>query len=84
MEAEFRPARKAHPAILSDDVDRLAARLESYGFSVEWDDLMPEYRRFYAHDAHGNRLEFMATAKEAHDLPAPSDAELKQQPTTTN
>ncbi len=57
VEADFRPARKAHPGILVDDLDALAARLADHG--VEWDDGFPGHRRFYTHDCLGNRLEFL-------------------------
>ena len=55
VEEEFRPARKAHPAFVVDDLDALAARLGD----VEWDDALPGTRRFYARDPWGNRLEFV-------------------------
>ena len=59
VEADFRPARKAHPGILADDLDALAARLEAHGSAVEWDDGFPGHRRFYTTDCLGNRLEFL-------------------------
>ena len=55
VEADFRPARKAHPAFLVGDLDALAARIGD----VEWDDAVPGVRRFYASDPFGNRLEFV-------------------------
>lgn len=60
--SNFRPARKAHPALAVDDIDGLASRLRAHGFEVEWDDLLPGYRRFYSFDAFGNRIEFLTTA----------------------
>jgi len=65
VEAAFRPARKAHPGVLLkglDDLEGLAVRLRTAGVEVEWDDGFPGYRRFYADDPHGNRLEFLASA----------------------
>ncbi|GGS21333.1 VOC family protein [Actinokineospora fastidiosa] len=62
VEADFRPARKAHPGILVSDVDAVAARLAAAGVAVEWDDGFPGFRRFYTTDGVGNRLEFMAPA----------------------
>lgn len=59
VEAEFAPARKAHPALAVDDVDALAERLESAGVEVRWDDELAGVRRFYAGDPWGNRLEFV-------------------------
>lgn len=62
VEAEFFPARKAHPAFLVDDVDRLAERLETAGLEVVWDGSFPGYRRFHTHDPHGNRVELLGSA----------------------
>jgi catechol 2,3-dioxygenase-like lactoylglutathione lyase family enzyme len=55
----FRPARKAHPALLVDGLDALAERLVAHGVEVRWDDDFPGHRRFYADDPFGNRLEFL-------------------------
>ncbi|HEY8774532.1 MAG TPA: VOC family protein [Gaiellaceae bacterium] len=62
VEAEFEPARKAHPAFAVDDVDALAARLEAAGIEVRWDGELPGVHRFYAADPWGNRLEFLQRA----------------------
>jgi catechol 2,3-dioxygenase-like lactoylglutathione lyase family enzyme len=59
VEQDFQPARKAHPGILVDSLDGLAARLEGNGHEVTWDDNFPGHRRFYAFDKLGNRLEFL-------------------------
>ncbi len=59
VEAQFAPARKAHPALLVAGLKDLAARLEEYGLAPEWDDDFPGYDRFYAHDPFGNRIEFL-------------------------
>jgi len=58
VEEPFAPARKAHPALLVDDLDALAARLETSGHQVERGTL-PGFRRFHVSDPHGNRLEFL-------------------------
>jgi len=60
VEVAFRPARKAHPGILVDDLDGLAKRLIDHGIKVDWDGNFPGYRRFYTADAVGNRLEFLS------------------------
>lgn len=60
VEADFHPARKAHPGLLSTDLDALAARLGAAGVEVHWDENLPGYRRFHTHDPVGNRLEFLA------------------------
>ncbi len=59
VEETFRPARKAHPAVLVDDLDDLAARLSAAGQPVRWDEELPGFRRAYANDPFGNRLEFL-------------------------
>lgn len=62
VEAEFAPARKAHPAFTVEDVRALATRLEAAGVEVRWDNELPGVRRFYAGDPWGNRLEFLQKA----------------------
>jgi len=59
VEADFRPARKAHPGLLVSGLDSWAARLSSAGYPVSFDDEFPGMRRFYSADPHGNRLEFL-------------------------
>lgn len=51
--------RQAHPGTLVPDIDALAARLAERGVAVEWDTRFPGYRRFFARDPLGNRLEFL-------------------------
>ncbi|MEV8320936.1 VOC family protein [Streptomyces sp. NPDC059900] len=59
IEADFRPARKAHPGLRVRDISAYADRLTSRGTPVTWDDALPGHRRFYADDPVGNRLEFL-------------------------
>jgi catechol 2,3-dioxygenase-like lactoylglutathione lyase family enzyme len=59
VEADFRPARRAHPGLLVDDLDEIMARLADAGHSVRPDDLLPRYRRCYVDDPCGNRLELL-------------------------
>jgi catechol 2,3-dioxygenase-like lactoylglutathione lyase family enzyme len=56
----FRPAVRAHPAFLVEDLDALVARLAAAGFEVEWDDLVEGVARCYVQDPFGNRLELVA------------------------
>ena len=51
--------RHAHPGTLVADIDAFAARLAEQGVTVEWDDKFLGYRRFFARDPLGNRLEFL-------------------------
>jgi catechol 2,3-dioxygenase-like lactoylglutathione lyase family enzyme len=64
VEKEFRPARKAHPAITVADLDALAERLAGAGIDFTFDDNITGTRRFHVHDPMGNRLEFIAAAKD--------------------
>lgn len=70
VEADFRPARKGHPGVLVTDLDGLVQRLREADQEVAWDGDFPGYRRVYAHDPFGNRLEFLQPA------PAPAEATL--------
>jgi catechol 2,3-dioxygenase-like lactoylglutathione lyase family enzyme len=56
VEADFRPARKAHPGLLTDDLDGLAA---PWAPPVQWDPEFPGHRRLYVADPVGNRLELL-------------------------
>lgn len=60
VEADFSPARKAHPAFVVEDIDKVAERVDDAGFPVTWDDDFPGYRRFYTTDGNGNRVEILA------------------------
>ena len=61
VEEPFAPARKAHPALLVDDVDDLAARLAALGFEVDGTqrDSFPGHVRWHCFDGHGNRVELL-------------------------
>ncbi|WP_028643198.1 VOC family protein [Nocardioides sp. URHA0020] len=64
VEDPFVPARKAHPALLLDDVtalERMAERLQGLGFEVDWSQrgTFPGYQRFHTADVHGNRVEVL-------------------------
>lgn len=59
VEVPFAPATKAHPGILTDDLQALQTRLLDAGVEVRPDDLFPGFQRIYADDCFGNRLEFL-------------------------
>lgn len=59
VEADFEPARRAHPGLRVDDVDAVAARCDAAGHAPQWDERYPGMRRFYVHDPFGNRIEVM-------------------------
>jgi catechol 2,3-dioxygenase-like lactoylglutathione lyase family enzyme len=56
---EFRPARKAHPALLVQGLAELAARCEAHGHPVTRDEPLQGYDRVYVADPFGNRIELM-------------------------
>ena len=64
VEADFRPARKAHPGLLTADLEALAAACEAAGHPVEWDPHFPGHRRLYVADPVGNRLELLEPLSE--------------------
>lgn len=72
VDHDFKPAKKAHPAMLVRDLDKLASLCQAYGAEVEWDDRYPGVRRFYVHDPFGNRLELMQASADSQ----PSASEL--------
>jgi len=59
VEEDFSPARKAHPALLVDNLGGLIARLRSAGITIAEDEPLAGYKRVYVADPFGNRLELM-------------------------
>jgi catechol 2,3-dioxygenase-like lactoylglutathione lyase family enzyme len=59
VEAEFRPARKAHPALLVHGLDALRVRLEDAGVETNDHAQLEGFRRLYAFDPFGNRIELL-------------------------
>jgi catechol 2,3-dioxygenase-like lactoylglutathione lyase family enzyme len=59
VEADFRPARKAHPAFIVSDLATLIAALKSHGYPVVEDQPLEGYDRIYVDDPFGNRIELM-------------------------
>jgi hypothetical protein len=59
VEADFRAARKAHPAFLVANLDSLEGTLKDAGYeTTSADNELPGVRRFHTFDPFGNRLEF--------------------------
>jgi catechol 2,3-dioxygenase-like lactoylglutathione lyase family enzyme len=58
VESDFRPARKAHPALLVEGLSELAAKLRGAGYEVV-DEPMNGRPRIYVNDPFGNRLELI-------------------------
>jgi catechol 2,3-dioxygenase-like lactoylglutathione lyase family enzyme len=59
VEREFRPAKKAHPALRCLHYDVLTARIRSAGVEVREDDSIPGIRRCHVFDPFGNRIELV-------------------------
>jgi len=65
VESDFRPAKKAHPAFLAEDLDELIRRCEEAGAAVVWDEPIEGFRRAYVNDPFGNRIELMEPVEAA-------------------
>ncbi|MCX4750485.1 glyoxalase [Kitasatospora sp. NBC_01287] len=59
VEADFRPALRAHPAFEIRGLRALADRLADHGHPVTFSDEVPGQDRFHTADPFGNRLEFL-------------------------
>ncbi|HXQ52789.1 MAG TPA: VOC family protein [Stellaceae bacterium] len=59
VEAEFRPARKAHPALVVQGLAAYVARARAGGCRIVDDDPLPGWERVFLDDPFGNRLELM-------------------------
>lgn len=59
VDADFRPARKAHPALIVDDLAALVHGLIDAGCAVTDDEPLAGFHRVYVDDPFGNRLELM-------------------------
>lgn len=67
IEAEFRPAEKAHPAFEVEDLAALRERLRAAGVATWEDEPYPGRERFYVRDPFGNRLEFLGPERAGPD-----------------
>jgi catechol 2,3-dioxygenase-like lactoylglutathione lyase family enzyme len=59
VEVDFRPARKAHPALTVDGLDRLVETLAGAGVAVQAGEPLEGYSHVYVDDPFGNRIELM-------------------------
>jgi catechol 2,3-dioxygenase-like lactoylglutathione lyase family enzyme len=59
VDEPFQPWRKAHVALVADDLPGLRARLDAAGVMTRDDESTFAVRRFYAWDPFGNRLELV-------------------------
>jgi catechol 2,3-dioxygenase-like lactoylglutathione lyase family enzyme len=61
IDADFRPARKAHAALRCYDYHGLVARLRAANVQVKDDDSIPGVRRCHLFDPFGNRIELIGS-----------------------
>ena len=59
VEADFKAARKAHPAFIVSGLEALVAQLRDAGHRIVDDQPLEGYKRVYVDDPFGNRLELM-------------------------
>jgi catechol 2,3-dioxygenase-like lactoylglutathione lyase family enzyme len=59
VETDFKPARKAHVALLVVDLRDLQEQLGASGYAVKEDEPLEGYQRIYVDDPFGNRIELM-------------------------
>lgn len=59
VEADFRPARKAHPAFVVTELAALVQTIEAAGHRVINDEPLEGFYRVYVDDPFGNRIELM-------------------------
>jgi catechol 2,3-dioxygenase-like lactoylglutathione lyase family enzyme len=59
IDPDFRPAQKAHPALLVRGLYDYLARARECGVRIDDDDPLPGFRRIFVYDPFGNRLELM-------------------------
>ena len=62
VEDDFRPAKKAHPALLCASYDDLVCGLRAAGVTAHEVKDIPGVRRCHIHDPFGNRIELIAQA----------------------
>jgi catechol 2,3-dioxygenase-like lactoylglutathione lyase family enzyme len=59
VEADFRAARKAHPALVVEGLAEIIARCTRLGYATKPDVTVDGYRRIHVDDPFGNRIELM-------------------------
>jgi catechol 2,3-dioxygenase-like lactoylglutathione lyase family enzyme len=65
VEEDFRPARKAHPALVVDDLPALCRLLDGSGHPTRRAEEVPGQPQWYVDDPFGNRIELVPARPEA-------------------
>lgn len=60
VENDFRPAKKAHPALRCRDYEALISTLRAIGVEIKEEEHIPGVRRCHVLDPFGNRVELIA------------------------
>ena len=63
VDADFRPAKKAHPGLLVEDLQILLAKLAAAGIEIVEAEPLPGYEHVYISDPFGNRIELLEPSK---------------------
>lgn len=58
-EVDFRPARKAHPALVVSNLDALCRRLDQAGHPTRHSEDVPGRPQWFVDDPFGNRIELL-------------------------
>lgn len=59
VEADFRPAHKAHPAFLVENLEAVKTAITNAGYALKIDEPLEGYNRIYVDDPFQNRIELM-------------------------
>jgi catechol 2,3-dioxygenase-like lactoylglutathione lyase family enzyme len=60
IEEDFRPARKAHPAFIVDDLSAMLEKVQQAGYGIDHSQPpLDGYERVHIFDPFGNRIELM-------------------------
>ncbi len=60
VESDFRPAQRAHPALLVRDLSAVIEKLSAAGFEIKYDSVKIEgFDRAFTADPFGNRIELL-------------------------
>ena len=62
VEEDFRPAKKAHPALVVEGLNELVAKCDMAGYKTKPDASFYGYNRVHVEDPFGNRIELMERA----------------------
>jgi Lactoylglutathione lyase and related lyases len=62
VDADFRPAKKAHPGLVVSDLNGLVETLRNAGHHISEGDVREAYEHAYVEDPFGNRIELIQQA----------------------